>query len=76
MLPGVATLRGLAVVRAPDAAARLGDPAKTSTRYWTYDVNAPPNGWSTWDWPTPTPDPVQLRSYNTFLEEIVPLPGQ
>ena len=76
VLPGVATLRGLAVVRAPDAAARLGDSAKTPTRYWTYDVNAPPNGWSTWDWPTPTPDPVQLRSYNTFVEEIVPLPGQ
>jgi hypothetical protein len=75
VLPGVATLRDLAVVRAPDAAARLGDSVKVSTRYWTYDVNAPPNGWSTWDWPTPTPDPVQLGSYNTFVEDIVPLPG-
>ena len=76
VLTGVATLRNLAVVRAPDAAARSGDSAKVPTRYWTYDVNAPPNGWSTWDWPTPTPDPVQLRSYNTFVEEIVSLPGQ
>jgi hypothetical protein len=76
VLPGVATLRDLAVVRAPDAAARLGNSVKVHTRYWTYDVNAPPNGWSTWDWPTPTPDPDQLRSYNSFVEKIVPLPGQ
>lgn len=76
ILPGVATLRELAVFRAPDAALRLGDSAKVPTRHWTYDVNAPPNGWSTWDWPTPTPDPVQLRSYNSFVEEIVPLPGE
>src|SRR5829696_3598 len=76
VLPGVATLRDLAVVRAPNAAARLGDSVKVPAHYWTYDVNAPPNGWSTWDWPTPTPDPAQLRSYSTFVEEIVPLPGQ
>jgi hypothetical protein len=76
VLPGVATLRDLAVVRAPDTATRLRDSVKVSARYWTYDVNAPPNGWSTWDWPTPTPDPVQLRSYNTFVEDVGPLPSQ
>jgi hypothetical protein len=76
VLTGVATLRNLAVVRAPDAAAKLEDSAKAPTRYWTYQVNSPPRGWSTWDWPTPTPDPVQLRSYNTFVEKVVPLPGQ
>jgi hypothetical protein len=70
------TLRNLPVVRAPDAAAKSGDSAEVATRYWTYEVNAPPRGWSTWDWPTPTPDPVQLSSYNTFVEKVVPLPGQ
>jgi hypothetical protein len=76
VLPGVATLRDLAVVRAPDAAARPRHSVKVPTRYWTYDVNAPPNGWSTWDWPTPTPDPDQLHSYSSFVDYIVPLPGQ
>jgi hypothetical protein len=76
VLTGVVTLRNLPVVRAPDAAAKSGDSAEVATRYWTYEVNAPPHGWSTWDWPTPTPDPVQLSSYNTFVEKVVPLPGQ
>jgi hypothetical protein len=74
-LPGVTTLRGLPVVRARDAAAAPAQVVKQPSSYWVYDVEAPPNGWSTYDWPTPTPDPVQLKSYNSFVEEIVPLPG-
>jgi hypothetical protein len=74
-LPGITTLHGLPVVRARDAAAAPAQPGKHPVSYWVYDVEAPPNGWSTYDWPTPTPDPLQLRSYNSFVEEIVPLPG-
>jgi len=74
-LPGVTTLRNLPVVRARDAAAATAQPAKNPANYWVYDVEAPPNGWSTYDWPTPTPDPLQLRSYNSFVEEIVTLPA-
>jgi hypothetical protein len=74
-LPGVRTLRRLPVVRAPNAAAARGYPVRHVTRYWTYQIEAPPAGWSTYDWPTPTPDPVQLRSYNSFVEEILRPPG-
>ena len=74
-LPEVATLRRLPVVRARDAAANPGRPVKSDPRYWTYDIEAPPNGWSTYDWPTPTPDPLQLRSYNGFIEELARPPG-
>jgi hypothetical protein len=74
-LPGVTTLSNLPVVRARDAAAAPSQPRKHPASYWMYDVESPPNGWSTYDWPTPTPDPLQLRSYNSFVEQIVPLPG-
>jgi hypothetical protein len=74
-LPEVTTLRRLPVVPAVDAAATSGHPVKSDQRYWTYEIEAPPNGWSTYDWPTPTPEPLQLRSYNTFVEEVVRPPG-
>src|SRR5215211_2520004 len=69
-LPGVATLQKLPLVSAPDSAATRAYPVRNLTRYWMYEVNGPPSGWSTYDWPTPTPDPVQLRSYNSFVEKI------
>jgi hypothetical protein len=74
-LPGLTTLRDLRVVQAPDAAAQIGKSVPHPVKLWTYLVEAPPRGWSTYDWPTPTPDPIQLRSYNFFVERIVPQPG-
>jgi hypothetical protein len=75
VLQGVATLTRLPVVRAADSAASLGRPTAAKLRTWTYAVESPPRGWSTWDWPTPTPDPSQLGLYNSFVEDIVQLPG-
>jgi hypothetical protein len=75
ILPTVTTISRLPVTRAPDSAAQLGAPTTAQHRTWTYEVESPPQGWSTYDWPTPTPDPVQLRLYNSFVEDITRLPG-
>ena len=75
ILPGVATLRGLPVVPAADAAIGLGPEVPAGSDTWRYSESAPPPGWSTYDWPTPTPDPDQLEEYETFVEDVVRLPG-
>lgn len=75
ILPGVTTLTGLPVVHASDGASRLGRPVAAKLRTWSYGVDSPPRGWSTWDWPTPTPEVSQLTLYNSFVEKIVTLPG-
>jgi hypothetical protein len=75
ILPGVTTIKGLPVTRAADSAAKLGVPTAAPNRNWTYAVESPPKGWSTYDWPTPTPDVSQLKLYNSFVEDITRLPG-
>jgi len=75
ILPRVATVSGLPVTRAADSAAKLGAPTAARSGTWNYDVESPPKGWSTYDWPTPTPDTAQLKLYNSFVEDITRLPG-
>ena len=75
ILPGVATLSGIPVVDAEDLAPRLGPPKPYATDTWTYYTDDPPRGWSTNEWPTPLPDPEQLKDYRFFIENITPLPG-
>jgi hypothetical protein len=74
ILPGVTTLTDLPVTRAADSAAKLGAPTAARNRTWSYDVDSPSKGWSTYDWPTPTPDVAQLKLYNSFVEDITRLP--
>ena len=62
ILPGVATLSGIPVVAAEDLAARLGAPQSYAADTWIYYSDDPPRGWSTDQWPTPLPDPDQLRT--------------
>lgn len=73
-LPGAATLRGLGVVPATRAAARLGPPRAHEAPLWTYDASDPPRGWTPRDWPTPTPDLALLDTYEPVVDAIVPLP--
>jgi hypothetical protein len=75
ILPGVTTIHSLPVVRAADSTAKLGAPTAARNETWSYEVESPPKGWSTYDWPTPTPDPAQLKLYNSFVEDITRLPG-
>jgi hypothetical protein len=75
ILPGVTTIKGLPVARAADSAANLGAPTAARNRTWSYSVESPPKGWSTYDWPTPTPELAQLKLYNSFVEDITRLPG-
>ena len=75
ILPGFTTLTRLPLIHASDGAGKLGTPAAAKTGTWTYNVDSPPRGWGTWDWPTPTPEVSQLKLYNAFIEDIVKPPG-
>jgi hypothetical protein len=75
ILPGVATITGLPVTRAADSAANLGVPTTARNKTWNYNAESPPKGWSTYDWPTPTPEVAQVKLYNSFVEDITRLPG-
>jgi len=75
ILPGVATLSGIPVVEAEDIAPRLGPPEPYTTDIWTYYSDDPPRGWSTAQWPTPLPDPDQLKDYRFSIENVTTLPG-
>jgi hypothetical protein len=75
ILPGVATLPGIPVVNAPDLATRLGPPKVSSGDTWSYFSDDPPRGWTTAQWPTPLPEPDQLKNYRFFIESITQLPG-
>jgi hypothetical protein len=75
ILPRVATISGVPVVEADDLAPRLG-PAKPYTgETWIYNSSNPPGGWTTAEWPTPLPDPDQLKDYRFFVENLTQLPG-
>jgi hypothetical protein len=75
ILPGVGTIPGVPVVDAEDSAPRLGPPEPYAGDMWTYYSDDPPRGWTTTDWPTPLPDPDQLKNYRFFVENLTPLPG-
>ena len=75
ILPGVATLSGIPVVDAEDLAPRLGPPKPYAADTWTYYTDDPPRGWATNEWPTPLPDPDQLKDYRFYIENTTPLPG-
>jgi hypothetical protein len=75
ILPGVGTLPGIPVVAAEDSARRLGLPKAYSGEQWMYFSGDPPRGWTTAQWPTPLPDPEQLKDYRFFIENLTQLPG-
>ena len=75
MLPGVATLSGIPVVGAEDSALRLGPSKPHASDTWIYFSGDPPRGWATAQWPTPLPDPEQLKDYRSFTENLTQLPG-
>jgi hypothetical protein len=75
ILPGVATLSDIPVVEAADAAPGLGPPKPYAGDTWTYYSDDPPRGWTTAQWPTPLPDPDQLKDYRFFIESLTQLPG-
>jgi hypothetical protein len=75
ILPGVATLPDIPVVNAEDSAAKLGPSKPHTGDTWIYYSGDPPRGWTTAQWPTPLPDPEQLRDYRFFIENITRLPG-
>jgi hypothetical protein len=75
ILPGVATLSDIPVVEAADAAPGLGPPKPYAGDTWTYYSDDPPRGWATAEWPTPLPDPEQLKNYRFFIENLTQLPG-
>ncbi|HET9871375.1 MAG TPA: hypothetical protein VFP89_02100 [Propionibacteriaceae bacterium] len=75
VLPTVGTLPGLPVSPAPDAAARSGPLADDPSGTWTYQVESPPSGWQTHDWPTPRPAARQLRNFVGSVEDVTTPPG-
>lgn len=75
VLPTATTLWRLPVSRSADSATRLGPPRTAKVGTWVYREEGPPPGWTTSEWPTPVPDPAQLRDYASFVEEFAELPG-
>jgi hypothetical protein len=75
ILPGVATLPDIPVVEAEDSAPRLGPPKPYAGETWIYYSDDPPRGWTTAQWPTPLPNPDQLKDYRFFIETLTRLPG-
>jgi hypothetical protein len=75
ILPGVGTISDVPVVEAEDSAPRLGPPKPYAGDTWTYYSDDPPRGWTTTDWPTPLPDPDQLKDYRFFVEQLTRMPG-
>jgi hypothetical protein len=75
VLPTATTLWRLPVNRAAAGETRLGPPRAARVESWVYRREQPPAGWATSEWPTPTPDPSQLRDYASSVEEFAALPG-
>jgi hypothetical protein len=75
ILPGIATLPDLPVVGAEDSAPRLGPSKAYTGDTWIYYSGDPPRGWTSEQWPTPLPDPDQLKDYQFYIENITRLPG-
>jgi hypothetical protein len=75
ILPGVATLPDIPVVNAEDSGPRFGPSKPHTGDTWIYYSGDPPRGWTTAQWPTPLPDPDQLRDYRFFIENLTRLPG-
>ena len=75
ILLGVAKLSDIPVVQAEDSALRLGPPKPYAGDTWIYYSDDPPRGWTTTQWPTPLPDPDQLKDYRFFIENLTRLPG-
>ena len=70
VLPGVTTLRNVAVTAAADATVRSAGPAVRPANFWTYRPDQPHPGWAPRDWPTPVPRPYQLRMYQATVDAI------
>ena len=72
VLPGATTIWRLPVSAAFDGSARLGPPRAADLDRWLYREDQAPPGWGTADWPTPLPDPAQLRDYDALVERLLP----
>lgn len=70
VLPGLTTLRDIAVTKAADATFRSAGPAVRATQFWTYRADQLHPGWAPRDWPTPVPRPYQLRMYQATVDAI------
>lgn len=73
VLPGTANLPALRVTPAPDGSTRIGPPAPTAVGLWSA-TSRPELGWSTAEWPTPLPDPAQIRDYRATVDRVTSLP--
>ena len=71
VLPGLTTLRNVAVTAAPDAAFRSAGPAVREPQFWTYWADPSHPGWEPRNWPTPVPRQYQLHAYRATVDTIV-----
>ena len=53
LFPGLEPFRDVPVTRVADPGPLPAEPGTAAT--WTYETTDPPRGWSTQDWPTPSP---------------------
>ena len=68
--PGLPTLHGVPVSRAPIADAASPGTTVAVPRTWTYRVTEPPSGWTVADWPSPLPNPRQMAGYRRTVEDL------
>ena len=71
VLPGIGTLRDVPLTRASDASLRSSGPAAYAVEFWSFRPGRPHPGWTDDQWPTPVPDPDQLRDFVTSVSTII-----
>ena len=76
VLPGLGTVTDVPVTPpAIDADRAVLGVGRVIVTTWTYSTADPPAGWQTSDWPTPVPDPREVKKYTARSDRVVDLPA-
>jgi hypothetical protein len=75
VLTEAGVLPSVPVEPAQDSAVGVQHQASGDDDTWVFTPYRPPQGWSSDQWPTPTPDPDQVRFIAPVVEDLVSLPG-
>ena len=71
VLPGVATLADVGLTTAPDSTFRTAGRRPVRPSYWVVRPGEAHPGWDSATWPTPVPQPDQLKDFQATVDDIV-----
>jgi len=70
-LPGLATLADISLTTAPDSTFRSAGRQPLPPSYWAVRPGEAHPGWDSAAWPTPLPQPDQLKDFRATVDDIV-----